>query len=168
MGRAASWVFRSTMLGMAVPSFLQQAPVARATTGPARFRASLHTVEDLEHVRVTYGLSGVGTVRYGLLWLWQWWLESGPDGVCYTRSDGHVPIVGLRPGVTAVTAGSEDRWWELPVDDTDVMVAVTLADVADTVVEDLYRHAICVARTVLDGGFGAARPLLSEQEAASA
>lgn len=130
-------------------------PARQQVTAMTTFRTGPHVADDLEQLRGTHGLSGVGAVRYGLVWLWHWWADVGPDVALPALDGAHLPAVTLRPSdLVRFDHQGADPLRKLPLTADDRLMAETLAGLSDAVLEDLYRHAICVARTVLDGGCG--------------
>lgn len=115
------------------------------------FQVGDHTTDDLAHLR-TNGLSCTGAIRTGLTWLLDWWATAGPDEACPTRPGSHhLPTVALTPSDTAYddTSGSPATHHCYLTHD-DLLLTSVFCDLTGHTREDIWRHAICVARTLTD------------------
>lgn len=154
---------RSMGLRPTVPNM--DATTATPDAGPTvdsdlvMFRTGPHILDDLEHLRLVHGLATAGAIRYGTAWLLDWWRDSHPGEHAPARPGAHLPDVAMAaPDLIRFDHRPSDPFRRVRLATRDQWAARLLAALATQPVEDIYRHTICVARHVLDGGQGTPAP----------
>lgn len=117
------------------------------------FRAGPHVRDDLDQLRIVHGLTATGAIKVGLSWLLGWWRDADPDEAAPAAPGQHLPHLTLAPPeLLQFDHGPTDHQHRCPLPANDRWFAHILATHLGHPVEDLYRHAVCIARHLADAG----------------